>query len=144
MNVDELKNKLSQIGIDGTHPEDARVTEVIESIAVYLRTSGLSEDAQEQVLDLLSDKVRDKIEALPNVTEKDWENFNLGNVKVGHYVRVKRDAYNSPIGSTHNGLVGILSYMSHGRCTVNYVGLKTGKKRIHPYGKLDSLKLGVK
>jgi hypothetical protein len=74
--------------------------------------------------------------------EDAWRDFDYGNVKLGEFVRIKPDAYDSPSGVRHNGLVGILAFMNGGKCTVKYIGLASGNSQPHPMEKLDSLKGG--
>lgn len=140
---EKLIEKLSVIGYDGSHPNDDKIKEALLAVAVTLDSYNLPEEVEEVVIDLLTKEVRNKIEHLPDIQEDSWENFNYGNVSVGHFVRVKKDAYDSPLGEKHNGLVGVLSYMAAGRCTVNYIGLSSGKSHKHAKEKLESLKLGV-
>lgn len=139
-----LKEKLSAIGYDGTRPTDAKIVEALLAVTVTLESYQLSEEQQDTVLDLLTLAGQDKLSHLPDIQEDSWENFNYGNVKIGDFVRVKRDAYDSDSGKVDNGLVGILTYMSHGRCSVKYIGLSSGKVALHPMDNLESLKSGVK
>lgn len=144
LNYEALKEKMVLIGYDGTRPKDKLMVEAMTAIAITLDNYDLSDEQKGVVLDLLSTHGQDKLNQLPDIQEDSWEEFNYGNVKPGHFVRVKRDAYDSDTGEVHNGLVGILRYMSAGRCLVDYIGLSAGKGMRHPMEKLESLKLGVK
>lgn len=141
---ESLKEKLRLIGYDGTKPTDDKVVEAVLALAVSLDSYNFDEDTKKRVIDLFSNEGREKINNIPNFQEDSWEDFNYGNVGIGHFVRVKKDAYDSKLGEAHNGLVGILGFMSAGRCLVNYIGLSSGKSMRHPMEKLESLKFGVK
>lgn len=141
-NYRELRDRITAMGYDGSHEDDAKIREVLLSIAIMFDDANLSESQQNVVLDLISQKGREALKKLPEKAIKSrWENFNYGNVKLGDYVRVKKNAYDSKWGEKHNGLVGILSEMGGGRCTVKYLGLSTGSVMIHPKENLESLKI---
>lgn len=137
----ELKDKLAAIGYDGRSKRDAKVVEALLSVAVTLNEYDLAEMDENVVLELLSSDGRERLKNLPDkVIKQEWRDFDYGNVKLGDYVRVKKDAYDSESGSVHNGLVGILSFMSGHRCSVNYIGLGAGRTMKHAMEKLESLK----
>lgn len=141
--ADDYKNlraKLVSLGYNGDHADDESVIQALVAVNLTLESFGLSGDAQEAVLDLLSTNGRDGMEKVPEITEDSWQNFDYGNVKLLDFVRVKRNAYESESGAKHNGLVGILTYMRSGQCTVDYIGLASGTSQRHPMEKLDSLK----
>jgi hypothetical protein len=139
----EILEKMIVIGYDGTNSEDEKIREALESMIVTLNEYNLSEEAHEVIFEILSKGGRDKLDKLPNIKENSWEDFNLGNVPIGSYVRVKKDAYDSEHGYPHNGLVGIMNRMYGGKASVNYIGLASGITMKHPIDKLESLKRGV-
>lgn len=137
---ENLRAKLVSLGYNGDHIDDESLVQALVAVYLTLGTLELSEAARGTILDLLSASGRTSVDAFPTVTEEDWENFSYGNVKFGDFVRVKRDAYDSPSGARHNGLVGVLTAMRGGQCTVKYLGLAAGNTQPHPMENLDSLK----
>lgn len=136
----DLRKRLESLGYSGLREDDESLIQALVAVQLTLQSFDLSEAAQGAVLDLLSATGREALESTPIFSEDSWQDFDYGNVKLWDYVRVKTDAYDSVTGSRHNGLVGILVYMSGGNCTVNYIGLATGNSQKHPMEKLDSLK----
>lgn len=135
---DRLRSKLSSIGYSGEGHE--KLVQALVAVHLTLESFELSKDAQDTILDLLSAHGRQSLNTVPEWTEESWQDFDYGNVMLGDFVRVKKNAYDSESGQTHNGLVGILTYMRGGKCTVEYIGLASGKTQKHPMEKLDSLK----
>ncbi len=135
-----LRDKLVSLGYNGDHADDESVIQALVAVHLTLETFGLSEAARGAVLDLLSTTGREQMGAAPDFTEDSWQAFDYGNVKLMSFVRVKRGAYDSDTGVKHNGLVGILTAMSGGICTVDYIGLASGSRHRHPMENLDSLK----
>lgn len=135
-----LRNRLVSLGYNGSREDDERVIQALVAIHLTLETFGLSKSAQGAVLDLLSTSGRQSMNSLPEVEEDHWQDFDYGNVKLMSFVRVKPDAYDSESGSRHNGLVGVLTHMRSGQCTVEYLGLAANNTQRHPMEKLDSLK----
>jgi hypothetical protein len=133
-------NKLQELYASiGAQPE---VVTAMVSLAVVLDRQGLTADQKLLVYNLLSEAGRDSLKKVPEkVVAGEWKDFDYGNVKIGDYVRVKPDAYDSPSGMKHNGRVGILKYMAHNRCTVDYIGEDLGNAMKHPMEMLDSLRL---
>lgn len=118
------------------------VVKAMVSLAVVLDRQGLTQDQKTLVYNLLSEAGRDSLKQLPEkALAGEWKDFDYGNVKIGDYVRVKVDAYDSPSGMKHNGRVGVLKYMTHNRCTVDYVGDELGNAMKHPMEMLESLRL---
>lgn len=138
----KLKDELQALGY-GDSEEHQKVVQALLAVHLTLAHAGLTEDAQSTVLDLLSTTGRKALETTKHYAEQDWRDFDYGNVKQGDFVRVKKDAYDSPSGARHNGLVGVLKFMKSGQCSVEYVGLAAGNVHKHPMTKLDSLKWGV-
>lgn len=131
----DLEKKLKVLG----HTENTvwAVVSAMASIDKY----GLSDDEKHAVYSLLSSIGFEALSELPDaVTNGEWEPFNLGNVAIGDYVRIKKDAYTAASGVNHNGKVGRLAHMYAGRCTVHYIGIDTGDNMVHPVGFLESLK----
>lgn len=137
-----LRAKLVSLGYSGLREDDESLVQALVAVHLTLESFELSEAAQGAILDLLSTTGRQALEATPVFGDDAWQNFDYGNVKLWDFVRVKTDAYDSPTGSRHNGLVGVLAYMVGGNCTVNYIGLATGNSQRHPMENLDSLKEG--
>lgn len=79
---------------------------------------------------------------LGNETDErsEWKQFYLGSVRPGEVVRIKKDAYDSPSGMRHNGLVGVFTSARAGRCMVNYYGRRDGKSHEHAPDNLEVLK----
>lgn len=137
-----ILTKLSIIGYDGTHEKDNKIIESIQALILTLDYYELSNYELETVLSLISSEGRDKLNNLPDkLFSSEWQEFDYGNVSIGHFVKVKDDAYSSEKGSLHNGLVGTLSFMSARHCTVNYIGFGSGKIMKHPMENLLSLKI---
>ena len=138
----ELRSKLESIGYTGLREDDESLIQALVAVHLTLETFELSEAARGAVMDLLSRNGRDALDSVPIFGEDAWKSFDYGNVKLGEFVRIKPDAYDSPTGASHNGLVGILSHMRDRKCTVSYIGLASGNSQHHPMEKLDSLKEG--
>lgn len=139
---DGLREKLESIGYTGLRKDDESLIQALVAVHLTLETLELSKAARGAVMDLLSTNGRDALASAPVFGEDAWRDFDYGNVTLGEFVRIKPDAYDSPTGSRHNGLVGILAHMNAGKCTVNYIGLASGTRHPHPMEKLDSLKGG--
>lgn len=137
---DGLRAKLVSLGYNGDHADDETVIQALVAVSLTLESFNLSEGAREAILDLLSTTGRQSISTVPEMPEDAWQSFDYGNVKLMDFVRVKRDAYDSETGVKHNGLVGILTSMRGGVCTVEYVGLASRSSQRHSMEKLDSLK----
>lgn len=135
---DRLRSKLSSIGYSGESHE--KLVQALVAVHLTLESFDLSKADQDTILDLLSANGRQSLNTVPDWEEDSWVDFDYGNVRLGDFVRVKTDAYDSGTGSSHNGLVGVLTYMRGGKCTVEYIGLASGKTQKHPMEKLDSLK----
>lgn len=136
-NYHGLEHKLGALGL-----REDLVTALV-SIAVTLDKYGLPTEDKETVYEMLSEAGRGKLDEAPEkLFNGEWEPFNYGNVKIGDYVRVKPDAYDSETGAKHNGLVGKLTYMAGHRCSVEYLGEATGNSIKHPMDNLESLRIG--
>lgn len=134
---DGLRDKLISLGYDGSHEDDESVVQALVAVRLTLESLKLSEGAQGAVLDLLRDT---EWEDFPETTEDSWQDFDYGNVQLFDFVRVKPNAYDSDSGVKHNSLIGILTDMRGGQCTVKYLGLASRNSHRHPKEKLDSLK----
>lgn len=120
----------------------AEVVSALTSMASVLDKHKLTDAQKDTVFALLSDAGRESVKDVPEKALKgEWRDFDYGNVTIGNYVRVKPDAYDSESGAKHNGRVGILKYMAHNRCTVDYVGAELGEAMAHPMTNLESLRL---
>lgn len=134
-NYHDLSERVRAAGYDGP------IHDAIVSLAVTLDKFELSDEHKSVVLNLISTTGREQLDNLPQqVLDADWEDFNYGNVKIGEYVRVKKDAYDSPTGSKHNGLVGILARADARRFLVQYLGEHVGSTMYHPEKSLESLR----
>jgi hypothetical protein len=133
-------NKLQELYSSiGFQPE---IVSAIVSLATVLDKHGLDEEQKQVVYTLLSEAGRDSVKEVPEkVVNGEWRDFDYGNVKIGDYVRIKPDAYDSESGFRHNARVGILKHMAHNRCTVEYVGADVGQAMSHPMTNLESLRL---
>lgn len=131
-----LRKRYEAIGYAGI------VTEALVSVAITLDKYDLTDHERDVIYTLMSEVGRERLEQLHDaVLDGDWEPFNYGNVRIGDYVRVKPDAYDSPTGIPHNGLVGKLAYMAGHRCQVKYLGEETGSTMRHPMDNLESLRM---
>jgi hypothetical protein len=131
----ELSRRVKAVGLDGP------VHDAVVSVAVALDMFDLTDQQKAVVFDVISTTGRRKLAALPErLIEGEWEDFNYGNVKIGDYVRIKPDAYDSPEGSKHNGLVGILTRAAAYRYFVEYLGESYGNSQYHPMSSLQSLR----
>lgn len=139
-NHDGLRDKLESIGYTGLRETDESVIQALVAVHLTLQTFDLPKAAQGAVLDLLSGSGRQALADAPAFGEDDWISFDYGNVRIGDFVRIKTDAYDSETGMRHNGLVGVLLEMTRGICTVKYLGLAANNQARHPMEKLDSVK----
>lgn len=131
----DLEKKLLVLG----HNE--KLVSALISAVVSVDKYDLSEDEKYDLYSLLSSTGLESLTSLPDsVVSGQWVDFDLGNVGIGDYVRVKKDAYTSVSGVNHNGKVGRLSYMYGGKCVVTYIGLDTGDQMRHPVTNLESVK----
>lgn len=135
MNYQKLEQKLRALG----HSENT-VAAVVSAV-VSMDKYGLSEAEKYAAYSLMSTEGFEALRELPEaVADGEWIDFDYGNVIIGDYVRVKKDAYTSVSGVNHNGKVGRLTKMYGGKCTIDYIGLDTGTSMPHPWQLLDSLK----
>lgn len=139
-NFDGLREKLENLGYTGLREDDESLIQALVAVHLTLEAFELSKGAREAILGFLSATGREDLESVPVFGEDAWQNFDYGNVKLGEFVRVKPDAYDSPTGALHNGLVGILGHMYGGKCTVKYIGLASENSQKHPMENLCSLK----
>lgn len=139
-NFGNLREKLEALGYSGLREDDESLIQALVAVHLTLETFELSEAARGAVLDFLSSKGQETLNGVPDWSEESWKDFDYGNVKLGDFVRVKTDAYDSSTGSHHNGLVGILVDMANRKCLVKYLGLTSNNTYPHPMEKLDSLK----
>jgi hypothetical protein len=141
---ENIRQLLESIGYDADNPEGATITNAIIAVSLTLSAFDLSPEGIKTVKSLISSAGWADASTLPvTFTEDSWQDFDYGNVGIGDYVRVKKDAYDSVTGSRHNGLVGRLTFVKSGYCSVEYIGLGTGNTMKHAMGKLQSLKRSV-
>lgn len=135
LNYKEVEDRLKALG------HDDLVVAAVVSAMVSMDKYGLSEDQKYMVFSLLSSTGFEALESLPDAVAKgQWVDFDYGNVSIGDYVRIKKDAYTSESGVKHNGKVGRLAYMHGGKCMVSYIGIDVGDQMRHPMTNLESLK----
>jgi hypothetical protein len=137
----DLRAKLESIGYSGLREDDESLIQALVAVYLTVESFNLSKEAQGAVLSLLSAVGQASLAEPAELKEEQWQDFDYGNVRFGDLVRVKRDAYDSETGARHNGLVGVLTGMKAGVCTVEYIGLATGNTMRHPKERLDSLKM---
>lgn len=134
-NYKDLESKLTTLG----HTKN--MVDATVSAVATIDKFNLTEDEKYAVYTLLSSSGLEALKSLPDaVAQGEWEDFAYGNVGLGDYVRVKKDAYTSESGVNHNGKVGRLARMHAGKCVVHYIGIDTGDNMTHPVGNLESLK----
>lgn len=131
-----IQAKLSAMG----YKEDSKVSKALLSALITLDNFDLSKGEMSIVLALLNKDALKTITESGSLVNAEWEDFNYGNVKIGDFIRVKDDAYDSDTGRMHNGLVGTLLGMRGGKCTVDYLGNAINNSMQHPMGNLQSLK----
>lgn len=137
----DLREKLESLGYSNLREDDESLVQALVAVYLTIESFNLSEETQGAVLSLLSATGQEALSRPPQFKEEQWQDFDYGNVKIGDFVRVKKDAYDSETGKRHNGLVGILKTMRAGVCTVEYIGLATNNVMRHPKENLDSLKV---
>lgn len=135
LNYKEIEDRLKALG------HDEKVVAAVVSAMVSMDKYDLSEDQKYMACSLISSTGLEALESLPEAVAKgEWREFDYGNVNIGDFVRVKKDAYTSESGVKHNGKVGRLAYMHGGKCMVSYIGIDVGDQMRHPMTNLESLK----
>lgn len=136
-----LQKQLESLGYDPVGKESSKIIKAVIAACLSLAEAGLSKESLKTALNLLQPDSRMAMDAwFREHEEVQWGEFDYGNTKIGDFVRVKKDAYDSSSGEPHNGLVGKLTYMRNGKCTVEYIGLGAGNSSFHPMEKLESMK----
>lgn len=138
----DLEYFSTKLTVGGYRPDSA-VFKAVTDLMVAFDQHELSETDQTVVLNMFSEFGRDDLGKIPLCGDDAWEEFNYGNVKVGEYVKVKPDMYDSPEGESHNGLVGTLLRVSGRRCTVRYLGRPDISPMHHPIDNLLSIKRAI-
>jgi hypothetical protein len=124
---------------------DEKIVQAIVAVSLTLDSFDLTVEERQIVTDLVGRDGDQAIRDFPLFGEDAWmSEFDYGNDKVGAIVRVKPDAYDSPTGKLHNGLVGVLLSLSGYKADVSYIGLASGNQMRHPKENLQSLRHGVK
>lgn len=136
----DYTDKVVQAG----YSPDSEVYKAVSDIIVALGQHDLLPDEKETVLDLVSRLGRQDLLGFPGYTEDDWGDFDYGNARPGHYVRVRPDTYDSPTGKVHNGLVGVVVRISGRRCTVRYLANPESSPMTHPIQNIQSIKTVVR
>ena len=135
----DLSEKLESLGL----LQSSAVTSAVSDVLATLSMHNLTENQEREVLDLISSKGLSEIIETPLFSDDAWVDFDYGNVKIGDYVRVKPNVYDSDTGSKHNSRVGVLVTIRARRCTVRYLGINHVYPMQHPIRNLQSLKHGV-
>lgn len=137
-NYEQLLQSLVDVGYDG----ESDIAKAIKNLAYTLDASGLPESERSIVLQLFSPQGLGQLQGYSGKLPESykWSEFEIGNTKVGHVVRVRLDAYSTTSGATHNGLVGIIESVYAGRVEVRYVGRYADLPQTHPREKLEILK----
>lgn len=138
--MESLRKRVEKLGLRESNPD---VYGALIDVLTVLRMRNLSEEESQQVLDLISEKGRDEILDFPVLEDEHWQDFDYGNVKTGHYVRVKPWAYDSLSGMKHNSRVGRVVNISGRRVLVQYLGISGVSDIHHPIGMLQSPKYGL-
>lgn len=133
--IESIRARLTAIGFERGNP----VHDALTAVALVLGDSNLDDEQLTTVLDLMSSEGREAVNKAESHGDDAWRDFDYGNVRIGDFVRVKKDAFDSPIGSKHNGRVGRLVHMSNRVCTVSYLGIPTERQVKHNMNKLQSL-----
>ncbi len=135
---DDLKERLILAGFS----EGSEVFKAVNNLAIVLDNEEISETHRELVLEVFSKTALEQISSLPKefLSQNKWMVFDYGNVKKGDYVRVRLNAYDSPIGVKHNGRLGILIDMKAWRCKVQYIGMPQVETMVHPMDNLESIR----
>ena len=129
---DYFRNRFKSLGF--VREGDDTMIDALIAVMLTLQSFNLSGDEKEQVVKAFLGKA-------PVLPQGEWVGFDYGNVRVGDYVRVRKDAYTSDTGVKHNGLIGILRHVYGGRCTVEYFGLEAGNTMTHPMDFLESYRV---
>lgn len=137
--LDYFTQRLITIG----YGADTAVYKAVSDVLVVLGDTELTKEDMETAMNLISEYGREDIGTIPLYGFDAWEPFNYGNVKLGEYVRVKENMYDSPTGAPHNGRVGVLLDVNSRRCTVRYLGMQQVSEMRHPIDNLLSIKRGV-
>ena len=135
----ELSEKLKSLGFS----PGSNIYSAIMDVSATISMHKLSKEDTNTVLNLVGGSNLHEIDNYPMYSNDSWVDFDYGNVRVGDYIRVKPDSYDSDTGAKHNGRVGLLVNISARRCTVRYLGIHHISTMQHPIGNLQSLKHGV-
>lgn len=138
---EQLQRQLIRAGI-GEYAPDSSVLVAIEALAYTLDAQELTEEQRGIVLQLFSKVGLEQLERTSKDIPKraQWVEYQIGVTTFGDIVRVKLDAYDSPSGSKHNGLVGKIESVFAGRVGVRYIGRYADTLQEHPRGNLQVLK----
>ena len=138
--MEPLRDRVEKLGIRESRPE---VYGALIDVLTVLRLRNLDYQECKEILDLISERGRNEIMNFPLLEDEDWQDFDYGNAKVGHYVRVKPYAYDSSTGQKHNGRLGRVLNISGRRVLVQYIGISGYSDMHHPIGMLQSPKYGI-
>ena len=123
---------------------DSDIYNALSDAFIALSFWNLDSGSVDRALNLISEYGLSDLESTPNIPADAWVEFDYGNVKIGEYVMVANDAYDSSTGRRHNGRLGVLTGMSGRRCTVRYIAEQDHAEMRHPMDKLRSISYVVK
>lgn len=141
LDMGDFRNKMTNAGVE----TDSDVYWALSSAFVALSSWNLSPDEMKYALSFISEYGLTQLDNTPLIPDEAWAEFDYGNARVGEFIKVKEDAYDSPTGFVHNGRLGLLVDVSGRRGLVKYItDPDAGTTHRHPIGKLLSLKYMVK
>ena len=128
--------------LNAGYSEESSVYSALSSLAYALDASEITDEDRSIVLQLFSSTGLRQLSGLSGHMQDSyaWSPFEIGNTTIDDIVRVKHDAYDSPSGSEHNGLVGRIESVFGGRVGVRYIGRYVDVAQGHPREKLEYLK----
>ena len=113
---------------------------VLELFAV-LDGQGLDLHDRETVASLFAALAKGDFELGDRATGRsEWHPFFLGDNAYGSVVRVRTDAYSTPVGRRHNGLTGVFTAAHGGRAYITYHGRRLGGAHEHAPDRLEVLR----
>lgn len=136
----DIRESMEWLGYWKDHPERAQIVDALVAVFLTLDHSDLRPEMYDVVFRFVTPEGQGALNMTKEYLDRSWQDFDYGNVKIGDYVRVKKDAYPDGTGARHNGLVGKLIDMRAGKCRVQYIGLAVENEMNHPKENLESLK----
>lgn len=141
LDLGDFRDSLTNAGIE----TDSEMYHAIIDAAVALSNRQLNSDQIKYALGFISEYGLNQMENTLTIPDEAWAPFDYGNVRVGEYVKVKPDAYDSATGWVHNGRLGVVTNVSGRRCTVRYLtNTDPDATQQHPLDKLLSIRFVLK